>query len=69
MSELKEKLDDSSRGNFEAVVLIELGRIYDLLSILAHQASPEQFEKMTVMHEHGRILGPPPAIRTSEDND
>lgn len=50
------------RGDVEAVILIELGRIYDLLSIIAAATNPEKTRQVIELHTQGKILAPPPAI-------
>lgn len=52
--------------NLSTVIMIELGRIYDLLSILANAQDPGKFKSLTELHEQGKIMAPPPALAVDD---
>lgn len=63
------ELKDNTKGQFEAVVMIELARIYDLLSIIANAADPGRLESIMEMHKIGKLNAPPPAMVVEVDDD
>lgn len=65
----KENNFNIEKGDTAAVILIELGRIYDLLSIIASGVAPEKTKAIIELHKQGKILAPPPAIEIGEIDD
>lgn len=40
--------------------LVMLGRIYDLMLVIAQKLSPEDTKEMLSIHAEGKFYGPPP---------
>ena len=56
-------------NNFQAVMIIQLSRIYDLLAILARNVDAAATDTLIELHENGVWLSPPPAYTPFEEND
>lgn len=48
--------------NTNAVIAIQLTRIYDVLMVLLSTNDPDAARKLTELHENGEFLSSPPAI-------
>lgn len=44
----------------EMAQMIMLGRIYDLMLVIAQKVNPEDTEQMLRLHSEGKLYGPPP---------
>ena len=56
--------------NLPMVNYIMLHRIYDLLSLIAHEvAGEEKTSRMVEYHNQGYLLGPSPSYTPSEDSE
>lgn len=44
----------------EMAQMILLGRIYDLMLVIAQKVNPEDTEQMLRLHSEGKLYGPPP---------
>ncbi len=64
---MEEKESQSIEDNLPMVNYIMLHRIYDMLTIMANEVSPEKTAKMIEYHEQGFLLGPAPAFSPSEE--
>jgi hypothetical protein len=64
---MENKESQSIEDNLPMVNYIMLHRIYDMLTIMANEVSPEKTAKMIEYHEQGFLLGPAPAFAPSED--
>ena len=56
--------------NFGAVTYIMLGRIYDMLVLIADSVGKgEDALQLIQLHAQGQLMAPPPSLMIDEDND
>lgn len=61
-------MSDESNSDNETIIEIDsemaqvimLGRIYDLMLVIAQKVNPEDTEQMLRLHSEGKLYGPPP---------
>ena len=56
--------------NFGAVTYIMLGRIYDMLVLIADSVGKgEDALQLIQLHAQGQLMAPPPSLMIDEDSD
>lgn len=56
--------------NFGAVSYIMLGRIYDMLVLIADAVGKgEDALQLIALHSQGQLMSPPPSLMLDEDDD
>lgn len=56
--------------NFGAVLYIMLGRIYDMMILLADAAGKgEDALQLIQLHREGQLMSPPPSLMIDEENE
>ena len=56
--------------NFGAVAYIMLGRIYDMLVLIADSVGKgEDALQLIQLHSQGQLMAPPPSLMIDEDSD
>ena len=56
--------------NFGAVSYIMLGRIYDMLILIADSVGKgEDALQLIQLHSQGQLMAPPPSLMLDDDND
>lgn len=48
-------------------IFVTLGRIYDLMALVAIQADPEGAGEVLALHEEGMLKGAPPSMQYGEE--
>lgn len=65
---ISDEMPDETNSHTEEVIEIDsdmaemilLGRIYDLMLVIAQKINPEDTEQMLRLHSEGKLYGPPP---------
>jgi len=66
---MSDKMNDINE-NFGAVSYIMLGRIYDMLVLIADAVGKgEDALQLIALHSQGQLMSPPPSLMLDEDND
>lgn len=52
--------NDDYQIDSDVANIIMLGRIYDLMLVIAQKVNPEDAEQMLRLHSGGKLYGPPP---------
>ena len=66
---MSDKMNDINE-NFGAVSYIMLGRIYDMLVLIADAVGKgEDALQLIALHSQGQLMSPPPSLMLEEDND
>ncbi len=56
--------------NFGAVTYIMLGRIYDMLVLIADAVGKgEDALQLIALHSQGQLMAPPPSLMLEDEND
>lgn len=63
-SDTETELDENDILN-----VIMLGRIYDMLVVIAQKTNPEDTEQMLRLHADGKLFGPPPLWNMGPDSE
>jgi hypothetical protein len=64
-----DKMNDINE-NFGAVSYIMLGRIYDMLVLIADAVGKgEDALQLIQLHSQGQLMAPPPSLMLEDDND
>lgn len=64
-----DKMNDINE-NFGAVSYIMLGRIYDMLVLIADAVGKgEDALQLIALHSQGQLMSPPPSLMLDEDDD
>ena len=65
-----DKFAEDINENLGAVLYIMLGRIYDMLILLADASGKgEDALQLIKLHEQGQLMSPPPSLMLEEDNE
>lgn len=66
---MSEDLNDINE-NLGAVIYIMLGRIYDMMILLADAAGKgEDALQLIQLHQEGQLMCPPPSLMLEDDNE
>jgi hypothetical protein len=66
---MSDKMNDINE-NFGAVSYIMLGRIYDMLVLIADAVGKgEDALQLIALHSQGQLMSPPPSLMLDEDDD
>lgn len=65
-----DKLAEDINENLGAVLYIMLGRIYDMLILLADASGKgEDALQLINLHSQGQLMAPPPSLMLEDDNE
>ena len=66
---MSDKMNDINE-NFGAVSYIMLGRIYDMLVLIADAVGKgEDALQLIALHSQGQLMSPPPSLMLDQDED
>jgi hypothetical protein len=59
-SDIEDEFPNNYQIDADVANIVMLGRIYDLMLVIAQKVNPEDAEQMLRLHSGGKLYGPPP---------
>lgn len=59
-SDIEDEFPNNYQIDADVANIVMLGRIYDLMLVIAQKVNPEDAEQMLRLHSEGKLYGPPP---------